>query len=214
MGASETFVTYEADSPPSAKSVESGQGAADLAAKSPPPAVDRKIIYEATLRLVVDSFANVETQIPLLAKQHQGYIANGSVDTTQGSQRAGSWTVRIPVEQYDAFLDAIAALGVPESRTQKAQDVSAEYVDLEARISNKKKLEERILQLLADRSGEIKDIIAVESELGRVREEIERMEGQLRFLSNRVSLTTVTITAREERDYKPPTAPTFAARIG
>jgi hypothetical protein len=174
---------------------------------------DRKIVYEATIRLVVEEFSVAETQIPKLAKQYEGYIANANVDTTQGAHRSGSWTVRIPVEKYDAFVESIVALGVPETRNQKAQDVSAEYIDLEARISNKKKLEERILQLLADRSGEIKDIIAVETELGRVREEIERAEGQLRYLANRVSLTTVTIVAREERNYQPPTAPTFAARV-
>lgn len=63
------------------------------------------------------------------------------------------------------------------------------------------------------RTGKIKDVIEVERELGRVGEEIERMQGWLRYRSNRTELTTVTIAAREERDYVPPQAPTFTGRV-
>jgi hypothetical protein len=208
---------FQAITPSLEEPAESSTTDADEASDASSPAADRstsrKIIYEATIRLVVEEFSSAEQQIPALVRQHEGYIADANVDSTQGEYRSGSWTVRIPVEKYDAFISAISALGVPETRTQKAQDVTAEYIDLEARIANKKKLEERILQLLADKSGEIKDVIQVETELARVREEIERMEGQLRYLASRVSMTTVTVIAREERNYQPPTAPTFAARV-
>jgi neutral trehalase len=122
--------------------------------------------------------------------------------------------VRIPVEKYEEFLLGLEKLGIPEHRTQTAQDVTEEFVDLEARIANKRKLEQRILQLVEDRDGKINDVIDVERELARVREEIERMEGRMRYLSNRAALTTVTITVREEKDYVPPQAPSFTSRIG
>jgi hypothetical protein len=174
---------------------------------------ERKIVYQANLRLVVTDFANLESEVSRIVREHDGYLANASIDRTSGEQRSGNWQARIPTDRFDSFLEAASKLGVPESRAQTAQDVTEEFVDLEARISNQKRLEERILQLLDQKEGAIKDVIAVEQELARVRGEIERMEGRLRFLSNRAELTTVAIFAREQRDYVPPQAPTFASRI-
>ena len=103
-------------------------------------------------------------------------------------------------------------MGVPEQREVKSDDVTEQFVDLEARLKNKQQLEARLLEIVASRTGEIKDIIAVEAELARVREEVERMQGKLRFLADRVALTTVEISAYERRDYRPPEA-TFAGKI-
>jgi len=175
---------------------------------------DRKIVYEAELSVVVDNFSKVETDIPALVRQFQGYLADVEIDRTQGEYRTGRWEARVPVERFDAFLEAAAALGVPERRRQTSQDVTEEFVDLEARIANQQRLEERILALLDNAEDKIKDVIEVERELGRVRGEIERMQGRLRYLTDRTSLTTVTIIAREERDYIPPAAPSFTSRVG
>ncbi len=174
---------------------------------------ERKIIYEAQVTLVVEDFSETEREVPELVKQHGGYSAEVEVDRTQGERLSGRWVVRIPVDQYDAFLGAISKLGIPETFNQTAQDVTEEYVDLEARIANKKRLEERILELLEGSDGEIKDVIEVERELARVRGEIEQMEGRLRFLENRTALTTVTINAVERQSYVPAQAPTFLGRI-
>ena len=191
----------------------SGQEAVPPGAGAAVAQIERKIIYVADVSLVVEDFAQTEEELPELVKQFDGYLAETTVDRTHGEYRSGRWTARIPVAKYDAFLEALERLGVPERLHQTAQDVTEEFVDLQARIANKKRLEERILKLLDDRSGNIKDVIEVERELARVRSEIEQMEGRLRYLKNRTSLTTVTINAREERDYVPPQAPTFAVRI-
>lgn len=174
--------------------------------------IDRKIIYEAQLELVVRDFSTIEKTLPGLVKDHGGYLARVSIDQTSGEHRFGSWQARIPVAQFDAFQDEVSKLGIAESRGQTAQDVTEEFVDLEARISNKQRLEKRILDLLEDTKGKLTDIIEVENELARVRGEIEQLEGRLRYLSNRTDLTTVDITAREQRDYVPPETPTFLSR--
>jgi len=116
------------------------------------------------------------------------------------------------VPQYDSFLEAVGKLGVAKSINQSAQDVSEDYVDLEARIRSKQQLEKRILELLENSGGEISDVIKVENELARVRGDIEQMQGRLRYLANRTELTTVDIRAREVHDYVPPEAPSFLAR--
>lgn len=173
----------------------------------------RQIIYVAEISLVVKDVDATEREIGALLKEYQGYVAESSIDRTQGEELSGRWRVRLPVEHFDAFLDAVSKLGVAENRTQTAQDVTEEFVDLEAQISNKKKLEERIVELVSNQSGEIKDVIEVERELARVRGEIEQMEGRLRYLTNRTELTTVSIQAREVDDYIPPQAPSFSNRI-
>jgi hypothetical protein len=78
-----------------------------------------------------------------------------------------------------------------------AEDVGEEFVDVSARLANARRLEDRIVVLLATRTGKLEDVIAAERELARVREEIERYEGRLRFLRNRVALSTLAVTVHE-----------------
>lgn len=174
----------------------------------------RKIIHTADITLIVEDFSSLEQRLAELVPQFGGYVAESKVDRTHGNQRTGRWTVRVPVDKFNAFLDEVAAAGIPESRQIHAQDVTAEFIDLQARLANKREIERRIVRLLDDRGGDIKDVLAVEAELGRVREEIERTEGRLKYLTHQTDLTTVTITAREQKNYVPPQAPTFVTRIG
>jgi cell division septum initiation protein DivIVA len=143
-------------------------------------AVPQKIIYEAEISLVVEDVSKTERQIDELLRRFGGHVAEAAIDRTQGEQLSGRWRVRVPVAEFDPFLEAVSKLGVAESRRQTAQDVTEEFIDLEARIANKKRLEERIVELLKESSGAIKDVIEVERELARVRGEIEQMEGRLR----------------------------------
>lgn len=173
----------------------------------------RKIIYEARISVVVDDLDEVAATIAARLKEFGGYIAEASVAGAQGEQRTGTWQVRVPVAQFEAFVAALEQAGVVENVSQGAHDVSEEYVDLEARIANQQRLEERIVKLLEATDDKISDVIEVERQLARVRGEIERMQGRLRYLTNRVELTTVTVVVREQHDYVPPVAPTFATRI-
>jgi hypothetical protein len=176
--------------------------------------VERKIIYEAEIDLVARDVSVLEEAIPRLVKEYGGYLAEVAIDRTTGEHRSGRWRARIPVEKFEDLLDAVAKLGSPLRRGQTAEDVTEQFVDLEARLRSKKMLEQRILELLKDSDAKIKDVIEVERELARVRSEVEQMEGRLRYLVNRTSLTTVLISAREQSDYLPPQSETFLARTG
>jgi uncharacterized coiled-coil protein SlyX len=173
----------------------------------------RQIVYRASLTLSVQDFGETEKSMAALIKSSGGYVAQFREDRPYGAQRGGHWTVRVPVPQFDTFLEAASKLGVADHREVQAEDVTEEYVDLSARLKNKQQLETRLLELVAKRSDEIKDVIAIEAELARVREEIERMQGRLRYLANRVAMTTVEITAYQRESYRPPEALTFAARL-
>lgn len=177
------------------------------------PAVARKIIYTADLQIVVEDFSSVPQSIKQLVEQHEGFIASENLDRMRGEHRSGYWTARIPVSKYSDFIEAVSNLGVPTSQIQNAQDVTEEFVDIQARIENKKKLEQRIIQLLERPDDKIQHVIEVERELARVREDIERMEGRLRYLQDRTTMTTVTIRIREEKNYQPPQVPTLSNRV-
>ncbi len=174
---------------------------------------NRKIIYTAKIAIIVENFDLVESQIKAMVRQYNGYVADANLGRMQGERRSGTWTIRVPVEHFESLLDSASSIGVPTSRSQNSEDVTEEFVDVQARISNKKKLEERIVLLLERPDDKIQHVIEVERELARIREDIERMEGRIRYLSDRIALTTVTISVTEEKEYTPPQAPTYTNRL-
>ena len=114
------------------------------------------------------------------------------------------WRVRIPVEQFDSFVDAIVALGELERNNRTSQDVTEQYYDIEARIKNKRIEEQTLNKILQERSGKLEDVLKIEIELSRVRGEIEQLEGKIRVLENLASLATLTLNVRERDKYAPP----------
>ncbi|MEX2288514.1 MAG: DUF4349 domain-containing protein [Planctomycetaceae bacterium] len=176
-------------------------------------AAQRRIIYTATVILVVKEFEKARANVAALVAKHGGFIANSSFAGQSGATRSGQWMVRIPVAKYDDFLAEAETLGELESLNSTSQEVTEEYVDVEARIRNKQKEEERLLGHLKDSTGKLEEILNVEREISRVREELERLQGRMRFLKDRTELTTVTLHVREDRNYVPATAPTFASRV-
>jgi hypothetical protein len=123
------------------------------------------------------------------------------------------WKVRVPIDKYDGFLQQVRTLGEVQSVNVNSQDVTEEFVDVTARVNAKKVQEQRLIDLIKNAVGQLDEVLKVEAELARVRGEIERMEGRLRFLKDQTELTTITITVREVKDYKPPEAPTFSTKM-
>ena len=181
-----------------------------------PQSADRKIVYNSTVRMVLKktSLEKFETDIEALIKKHSAYKSNGTFKLNQGENRSGTWEIRVPADQYADFLAAVKTLGVPEEVQENTKDVTAQYVDLEARIANQKRLEERVLGVLDQVKGKIGDVLQVEQQLARVRETIERLEGQMRVLKDKVTMATLTVYVREDKDYVPPQALSFGDSIG
>lgn len=179
-----------------------------------PKGVPRKIVYTAEVGLVVDDFGRAAEAIARLVEQFGGYVAQSDVWGTPGARRQGRWKARVPVESFGNFVDAVVDLGELRRRQTDSQDVTEEFYDLEARIRNKQVEERRLIEHLEDTTGELKDILEVERELSRVREEVERFQGRLRLLADLTSLTTVTIHVEERTGFTPEQAPTFVAQIG
>lgn len=178
-----------------------------------PAKVRRQIIYTADMRLIVEEFSGVPEKVAALVRQHDGIVANSQLSGYSGSPRYGTWKIRIPVGGYGDFLTAARSLGEVQNVTTDSQDVSEEYYDVEARIRNKRKEETRLLKHLEDNTGKLEEILAVEREISRVREELERMEGRMRVLKDLTALTTITLRIDEIKGYIPSESPTLAARV-
>jgi hypothetical protein len=136
-------------------------------------------------------------KIRQLAAQFGGYFTNSSISGGHDQIRQATLELKLPSPKYDAAVDALSTIGKVETVTSNAQDVGEEFVDVTARVTNARRLEERLISLLANRTGKLDEVLRVERELARVREEIERYEGRLRYLSSRVALSTLTITIHE-----------------
>jgi hypothetical protein len=179
------------------------------------PAVARKIIYDAQVDLVVESVDPIAKKITSLVQEARGYIAEQNVTGSPGSLRSIHWRVRVPVEQFDSFVDSVVSLGELERNNRTSQDVSDQYYDIEARIKNKKVEEQTLNKILQERSGKLEDVLKIEVELSRVRGEIEQLEGRIRVLENLSSLATLTINVREREKYTPsaPVVASFSTKV-
>src|SRR5438046_4393302 len=155
------------------------------------------VIRTGQTSVEVDSLERAVAQVRLLAGRVGGYVANTTMQTGRGQLRSATREVKLPADRFDDGLGGLSALGKLESVNVNAEDVGEEFTDVTARMGNARRLETRLIDLLATRTGKLKDVLDVEHELARVREEIERYEGRLRYLKAHAALSTLTIYVHE-----------------
>lgn len=156
------------------------------------------IIRTAELSLITKEFDKARANLEAILKRHGGYVGELKVNDATGSGRALTATLRVPADQLDAMLAEVKALGRVDSESQSGQDVTSQYIDLQARLSNARNTETRLTDLLRDRTGKLSDVLAVERELDRVRGEIEQMEAERENMANQVGFATLNATITEE----------------
>ncbi len=158
---------------------------------------ETKIIKNAYLNIEVQDFAIASQKAEGLAKKYNGYLSNSEARTDQNDKHSGTLTIRVADEFYDAIIAELSTLGEVKSKTQNADDVTEEFIDLEARLNNSKAHEKRLLEMFEDAKN-VNEMLQVERELSRVRQDIETMQGRLNYLKNRVSMSTITVYIYEE----------------
>ena len=188
---------------------------AKAAMKAAAAPADRKIIYTAGMVIVVKDLEEVIPRIESLVAEHKGFIARSEITGDIGSRRTATYTLRVPVDALQPAREVLLSLGSLERNALDSQDVTEEYVDVQARLKNFKEQEDKLNELLKEKRKEekLEDIIKVSDRIAEVRRDVERVQGRLNYLSTMTTLATINLTLREIKDYKPPTAPTFWNRI-
>lgn len=162
-------------------------------------AVERKIIRNADLQIEVSDPAENLRRIAKVAEARGGFVVTSDATQRQDNNQTRpeleiKIVVRVPSAQFDATMDEIrngASRILNEKRT--GQDVTEEFIDLEARIRTQKALEAQFMEIMKQ-AKTVEDALQVQSQLAGVRTEIERLEGRRRFLENQASLSTITVT--------------------
>lgn len=189
-------------------------GNADSPAQTPlPEPVQRKIIRNGQLTIKVESVDSTDARLARIAAANNGYISNTSRFRYSGNAISGTTELRIPSERFDAVLAAIKALGDLDAESISTSDVTAEFIDLNARLKTQQELEARLLALLQERGAKLADVIEVESKLAQVRTEIESIQGRLRFMQQQVSYSTLSITMVEPGAVGVSSTETFGGRM-
>lgn len=155
------------------------------------------LIRTGSASVEVSDLDQAIAQVAQLAAGVGGFVAGTSVAAGRDQVRAATLEVRIPSARWDEALRGLEPLGRVEAVNASAEDVGEEFTDLTARAANARRLEERLVELLATRTGKLDDVLAVERELARVREQVERMEGRMRFLQARAATSTLSVSLHE-----------------
>lgn len=160
---------------------------------------DRLVIKNASLALVVDNSEKKAGDVREIVQRLGGYVESSDMYGLEKERRI-EIKIRIPSTEFDLALREIKDLATQVSREQvDVQDVGEEYVDLEARLNNLRTSESRFLQILEE-ADTVEEILSVEREIGRVRGEIERAEGRMKYLERRVAMSTVSVSLISESE--------------
>ena len=158
------------------------------------------IIRNGSVNILVDSIETAIERVRAMTLALGGVVGGLQINAGERQVRSATLELKIPAARFDSAMTGMPAFGKVEHSSTTAEDVGEEFTDVTARVANARRLEARLITLLATRTGKLEDVLAVERELARVREEIERYEGRIRFLSTRVATSTIVATVHE----KPP----------
>jgi hypothetical protein len=172
------------------------------------PEVGARVVKTASVTLQVKdgTFDDWFQQATMVASRHGGYVA--SSDTAEGKLRSGTLVIRVPASEFESTLAELKGLGTVRQERLSGQDVTSQFVDLDARLRNWQAQESVLLGLMA-KATNIADSIRVQNQLQDVQLQIEELKGQLRVLSDQADLSTITLAVSEKGFVVPePPSPT------
>jgi hypothetical protein len=163
------------------------------------PQVGPQVVKTASLRLGLanGSFEDKVAEAHAVADSFGGFVVESFASQGSGKRIAeGSLVLRIPAESYDSALSRLRGLGKVESLEESGQDVSKEFVDLNARIRQLRAVEAQLLELL-QRADDVPAALAVQNQLSQVQLDLEQARGRLQYLDNRVAFATISMSMHE-----------------
>lgn len=160
--------------------------------------VDKKVIKTGNLDLVVKKAGEAVVRITGIAIEKEGFVADSNVYTREDKSQYGTITIRVPVERFEETMSEIKNIAeLVEEESISGRDVTEEFIDLQSRLKNLR-IEEEQYQKIVQRALKIEDVLNATKHLFQTREEIERMEGRIKYLENLTDLSTITAYLSEE----------------
>lgn len=157
----------------------------------------RKVIRKADLEFTVNSLSEAQRKATDVAKRHGGYVVSSSQRNADSSTQHLQLTLRVKASELDVALSELRSLNQGESSERvSSEDVTEEWIDLEARLKTQKALEAQYLEILKSATT-VADTLAVQKQLADVRTEIEKMDSRRRFLDKEVNLSTINVSFKQ-----------------
>ena len=161
------------------------------------------IIRTARLQIVVKGFGGTRESVEALVAQAGGFLDHMTVTGDTSEARTLRGALRVPSDRMADTLARLRGMGQVTEDTQGSEDVTDQVVDLDARLASARATEQRLTELLRNRTGRLSDVLEVERELTRVRLDIERLVAEKTNIGRRVSYATIDLTISEERKVEP-----------
>jgi hypothetical protein len=162
-----------------------------------PSGENRMVVHTGDISLVVKDVVDGREAVAALAKELGGYVVSANIRGQAETIRADI-SIRVPDDEYENALTRLREMAVRvESETTRSQDITEEYIDLQARLSNAAATEQQYLNLL-ERAEDVEDILRIYENLSRVRQEIEQLEGRIRYLEQTVAMSLISVRLEPE----------------
>lgn len=189
--------------------------AAPLAAPAPSAdmgvaAVERKVMRSASLSIESRNVEQSCAIIERLTGQSGGFVRSSSVSRDEGNRLTGQVEIAVPAGRFDEILGRLTQAGRILQKSVTGQDVTEEYVDLGARLKNWRTQESQ-LNLIMTRARNVEETLAVQNELARVREEIERLTGRMQYLDRKTEFADISVTVTQKGSARKPVWPALEA---
>ena len=163
--------------------------------------VDKKIIKTAYISIEVFNYTSSRKLIDSTIKSYGAYIVSENLQNTE-SQITNSINIKVPANQFEKLLFKLSKTAKRvDDQNIETQDVTEEYIDVETRISNNRKVEQTYLKLLK-RTTTIEDILKIEQKLGEIRTDIESTEGRLKYLNHQVGFSSINLNVYQGIEYR------------
>jgi hypothetical protein len=174
--------------------------------------IETKIIKTAFLTIEVKDIPGSVETLKNLASQKGGYVSSTNIQKNYNDRLSGSVIIRVPAAEFENTLTSVKAIGTVKSASTQGQDVTEEYVDLQAQKSSYQNQLAQYNEIMK-KAVKVEDVITVQQQIDRVQTELNRLEGRLKYLDSRIDLSTITVNLQEPEPVGGETGHNFISTI-
>jgi len=206
--------SYESRSMVSEMEVSKDLAAPEFVQQNEITNADKKIIKTAFISMEVANYESSRKKLGHMLTNHKAYIISENLQNSN-EMMSNSINIRVPAELFDRLIAEISKIAKRiDFQNIDSQDITEEYMDIESRLKNKKKVEQSFVKLLR-KADSVDDILKIENKLGEIRGEIESAEGRLKFIKHQVEFSTINLTLyqKQEYTYQSEDSPKFFQRL-